>query len=89
MYMVLGLPAPIFMAVGALGVRSGRRQRLTRYLAFILNLLPEGTRQTVVEIAKDEAIQISQTRGADGCDFLHGSVSGQLSTIAEHPVDAR
>jgi hypothetical protein len=45
----------IYMIVAALGVWSGRRRQLARYLTFILNVLPSETRQSIVEMARDEA----------------------------------
>jgi hypothetical protein len=45
----------IYMIVGGLGVWSGRRRHLARYLTFILNVLPSETRLSIVEMARDEA----------------------------------
>jgi hypothetical protein len=44
----------------AFGFWWGRRRRLTRYLAFILKVLPPETRAAIVEIARDEAVRIAR-----------------------------
>jgi hypothetical protein len=44
-----------FIIPAALGFWFGQRQKPAYYLAFILNVLPEQTRQTIVEMAQDEA----------------------------------
>jgi len=47
----------IFILCGALGYRYGQRQNPTYYLAFIMRLLPEDTRNTIVAMARDEAMR--------------------------------
>jgi hypothetical protein len=59
---VLGSPfdraeLALLIIVVSLGVWWAQRGRLTRYLAFILKILPEETRQAIVEIARDEALR--------------------------------
>jgi hypothetical protein len=49
----------------ALGVWWGLRRQLARYLVFILKVLPQETREAIVEIARDEALRIS-TPGREG-----------------------
>jgi Zn-dependent protease with chaperone function len=44
-----------YLVFGALGFWFGQRQKLAYYLAFILKVLPPETRQTIVEMAQDEA----------------------------------
>jgi len=44
-----------YMICAALGFWYGQRRRLKYYLSFIMDMLPEETRQTIVEMAHDEA----------------------------------
>jgi len=50
----------IYVIAGVLGVWHGQRQRFARHLAFIMKVIPEGTRQVIVEMARDEAIRARQ-----------------------------
>jgi hypothetical protein len=45
----------IFIISGALGFWYGQRQKPAYYLAFIVRMLPQETRQAIVEMAQDEA----------------------------------
>jgi hypothetical protein len=45
----------LFIISGALGSWYGQRRKLAYYLAFILKILPQETRQTIFEMAQDEA----------------------------------
>jgi hypothetical protein len=51
----------LYMFCAALGFWYGQRQRFTYYLAFLMRVLPQGTRQTIVEMAHDEALKARQT----------------------------
>ena len=54
---ISNLPAIlIFMISGAPGFWYGQRQKPAYYLAFIMRMLPHETRQTIVEMAQDEAV---------------------------------
>jgi hypothetical protein len=53
----------LFIIAISLGVWWGQRGRLARYLAFILKILPEETRQAIVEIARDEALRAPSPTG--------------------------
>jgi hypothetical protein len=50
----------IYVISGVLGVWRGQRQRLANHLAFIMKILPEETRQVIVEMVRDEAIRARQ-----------------------------
>ncbi len=47
----------IFIIFGAIGFWHGQRRKLAYYLAFIMKILPEETRQTIVEMAREEALR--------------------------------
>ena len=51
----------IFIIFGALGFWYGQRQKLVYYLAFIMRMLPQEIRQTIVEMARDEAVRAHPT----------------------------
>jgi hypothetical protein len=46
-----------YIISATLGFWYGQRQKPTYYLAFIMKILPQETRQTIVEMARDEAIR--------------------------------
>jgi hypothetical protein len=50
-----------YMICAALGFWYGQRQRFKYYLAFIMNTVPRDTRQTIVEMAHDEAVKARRT----------------------------
>jgi hypothetical protein len=47
----------LYMVAGLIGVWLGKRQQIARYLRFVTNLLPQDTRETIVEMAREEAIR--------------------------------
>ena len=47
----------IFVLCGAFGYWYGHRRKPTHYLTFIMRLLPEETRQTIVAMAREEAMR--------------------------------
>ena len=66
---IMGLMPAFFIIVFyiiiiSLGVWWGNRGRLARYFVFILKVLPQETRQTIVEIARDEAVRASMSMSA-------------------------
>ena len=46
---------PLFFALGLLGYWRGRHQRLGTYLAYLLGSVSTETRQSIVELAFEEA----------------------------------
>ena len=44
---------------GLIGYWRGKRQSLSKYLHYLLSVLPPQTRDTVVELAFDEAQKVS------------------------------
>jgi len=49
----------LFLVPGLLGYWRGRKHRLSKYLHYLLGVLPAETRDTVVELAFDEAQKIA------------------------------
>ncbi|MGA7486801.1 MAG: hypothetical protein WBW74_07675 [Xanthobacteraceae bacterium] len=47
----------IYIISAALGFWYGQRQKPAYYLGFIMKILPQQTRQTIVEMAQDEALR--------------------------------
>jgi hypothetical protein len=53
---LVALPSVVLSVIAALiGCRRGRRSRLSAYVAHLLGALPEDTRETLVQLAYDEA----------------------------------
>jgi hypothetical protein len=50
----------IYIIFAALGFWFGQRQKFTYYLAFIMRILPQEPRKTIVEMAEDEAVRARQ-----------------------------
>ncbi|MGZ5876928.1 MAG: hypothetical protein ACXWKP_33150 [Bradyrhizobium sp.] len=46
-----------FMISGGLGFWYGQRHKPADYLTFVMKILPPGTRQTIVEMAEEEALR--------------------------------
>lgn len=53
----------IFLVPGLLGYWRGRKYRLSKYLHYLLGVLPEETRDTVIDLAFDEAQKVAATAG--------------------------
>jgi hypothetical protein len=51
----------IFLVPGLLGYWRGRKHRLSKYLHYLLGILPEETRDTVIDLAFDEAQKVAAT----------------------------
>jgi hypothetical protein len=52
--------ACIFWAAGFLGFWRGHRQKLAKYLHYLLRVLPAETRETVIELAFEEAQKVGR-----------------------------
>jgi len=52
----------VLMVPALLGYWRGRKLRLSKYLYYLLGVLPKETRDAVVELAFDEAQKISKAR---------------------------
>jgi hypothetical protein len=50
---------PFLICIGLIGYRRGRKYRLSRYMHYLLDVLPAETRDTVIDLAFDEARKIS------------------------------
>jgi hypothetical protein len=57
-----GIQAAVLAVPALLGYWRGRKLRLAKYLYYLLGVLPAETRDTVVELAFDEAQKISDAR---------------------------
>jgi hypothetical protein len=55
---------PFLICTGLIGYRRGRKYRLSRYLHYLLDVLPAETRDTVIDLAFDEARKISLPNSA-------------------------
>jgi hypothetical protein len=53
----------IIVVPGLIGYWRGQRQRLSKYLDYLLSVLPSQTRDTVVELAYEEAQKVSASVG--------------------------
>jgi hypothetical protein len=56
---IKGLGVSILAAVGLLGYWRGHKQRLSKYLYYLLGVLPVATRETVVDLAFEEAQKVA------------------------------
>jgi hypothetical protein len=57
------LQLPILICFGLIGYWRGRKHRLSKYLHYLLGVLPSETRDTVVELAFDEAQKVASAAG--------------------------
>jgi hypothetical protein len=57
--------APLIFAFELVGYWRGRKRRLSEYLSYLLGVLPPETRDTVVELAYEEAQKAASVRRAD------------------------
>jgi hypothetical protein len=57
--------APLIFAFELVGNWRGRKRRLSAYLSYLLGVLPPETRDTVVELAYEEAQKAASVRRAD------------------------
>jgi hypothetical protein len=53
---------PFAISAGIIGYRRGRKYRLSRYLHYLLSVLPPETRDTVIDLAFGEAQKIGSRR---------------------------
>jgi hypothetical protein len=53
----------IIVVPGLIGYWRGQRQRLSKYLDYLLSVLPQQTRDTVVDLAFEEAQKVAATVG--------------------------
>lgn len=53
--------AVIFVGFGMLGCWRGRRRKMSAYFSYLLTRIPEGTRETMVSIAYDEAQRLARS----------------------------
>ena len=61
--MLLDLTSLLFsIPAGVIGYRRGRKYRLSRYLHYLLSVLPPETRDTVIDLAFGEAQKIGSGR---------------------------
>ena len=55
---------PFLICAGLIGYWRGRKYRLSRYLHYLLDVLPAETRDTVIDLAFDEARKIRLPKAA-------------------------